>query len=70
MLIKVTVIPESSQNEVVETGPDTLAVYVRAAARNGHANREASFLIAKHYNRGVRLVSGGTRTQKIFEVLE
>lgn len=69
MLIKVTVFPDSHQDRVVEITPDKYEVYVRASAQNGHANKVVTALLSKHFGKGVKMVSGGTRTHKIFQVL-
>lgn len=69
MLIKVRVFPESGEEGIVPQSDDTFDVYVRAAPQNGHANREVAHLLSRHFNCGVKLVSGGTRSHKIFEVM-
>lgn len=68
MLIKVTVIPGSSQEYVRKIGVDQYEVAVRAEAQHGHANRVASYLLAKHFGASARMVSGGTRTHKVFRI--
>lgn len=68
MLIKVIVIPESSQEYVREIALGQYEVAVCAAAQHGHANRLASYLLAKHFSASATLVSGGTRTHKIFKI--
>ena len=68
MLIKVTVHPESHEDLIVEKEPDAYEVYVRASAQHGHANRVVTMLLAKHFGKSVRMVSGGTRTHKVFRV--
>ncbi len=69
MLIKVKVFPESHEDKIIEVGKDTYHVFVRAGAQNGHANREVIYLLSKHFGKGVKMVSGGTKQNKIFEVL-
>ncbi len=69
MHIKVKVFPESGEDRVVEVGKDSYEVYVRAGAQNGHANKEVIYLLSKYFGKGVKMVSGGTRQAKIFEVL-
>ena len=68
MLIKVTVHPESNEDSVIEKAPDTYEVFVRARPENNHANLLATHLLSEHLGRGVKLVSGSTRTHKIFKV--
>ncbi len=70
MLIKVKVFPESSEDAVEKVGIDTYHVSVRAGAQNNHANRVTIHLLTKHFGTGVKLVSGGTRQNKIFKVQE
>jgi uncharacterized protein YggU (UPF0235/DUF167 family) len=69
MHIKVKVFPESSEDEVVEVGKDVYHVFVRAGAQNGHANKVVVYLLSKHFNKSIKMVSGGTRQNKIFEML-
>ena len=69
MLIKVTVFPDSHEDKVVEKTADTYEVYVRASAQNGHANKVTIALLSAHFGKGVKMVSGGTRQHKIFQVL-
>ena len=69
MHIKVKVFPESVEDSVVEIGKGKYEVYVRAGAQNGHANKEVIYLLSKHFGKGIKMVSGGTRQSKIFEVL-
>lgn len=68
MLIKVTVFPESQEDSVVEISKENFEVYVRASAQNGHANKMVSYLLAKHFGKGVSLLSGGMRSKKVFRV--
>lgn len=69
MLIKVKVFPESREDKIVEIDKENYQVFVRAGAQNGHANKEVIYLLSKHFAKGVKMVSGGTRQNKIFEVL-
>lgn len=69
MFIKVTVHPESTQDSIAQRGPDVYDVYVRASAQHGHANKVVTALLSKHFGSGVRMVSGGTRSHKIFAIL-
>lgn len=69
MLIKVKVFPDSHEDKIIEVGKDAYHALVRAGAQNGHANREVIYLLSKHFGKGVKMVSGGTRQNKIFEVL-
>lgn len=69
MLIKVKVFPESREDKIVELDKENYHALVRAGAQNGHANKEVIYLLSKHFAKGVKMVSGGTRQNKIFEVL-
>ncbi|MEK7227994.1 MAG: DUF167 domain-containing protein [Patescibacteria group bacterium] len=69
MHIKVKVFSESGEDRVDQVGKDAYEVYVRAGAQNGHANKEVIYLLSKHFGKGIKMVSGGTRQSKIFEVL-
>jgi uncharacterized protein (TIGR00251 family) len=69
MLIKVKVFPESREDKIVEIDKENYQVFVRAGAQNGHANKEVIYLLSKYFAKGVKMVSGGTRQNKIFEVL-
>lgn len=68
MHIKVKVFPESGEDRIEEVGQDTFEVYVRAGAQNGHANKMVTHLLSKHFGKNVKMVSGGTRANKIFSV--
>lgn len=68
-LVKVKVFPESRQDRVGEIDSENYQVFVRAGAQNGHANKEVIFLLSKHFGKGVKMVSGGTRQNKIFEIM-
>lgn len=68
MLIKVNVVPDSRDDIVEQTGPDTYTVCVRAKPQHGHANKLATHLLATYFKTQVRMVSGGTRTSKVFRV--
>jgi uncharacterized protein (TIGR00251 family) len=68
MLIKVKVFPESREDKIEKIDDENYKVYVRAGAQNGHANKEVIFLLSKHFGKGVKMVSGGTRQNKIFSI--
>lgn len=68
MHIKVKVFPGSGEDRIEEVGKDTFEVYVRAGAQNGHANKVVTHLLSKHFGKSVKMVSGGTRQNKIFSV--
>jgi len=70
MLIKVKVFPESREDRLDVKGSDKYEVFVRARAENNHANIETIHLLTNHFGRGVKLISGGAKQNKIFEVFE
>lgn len=70
MLIKVKVYPESHENLVVQKSPDSYEIFVKAGAQNNHANTLARYLLSKHLSLNVKMVSGGTKQNKIFKVFE
>lgn len=58
----------SNEEYVREIKVGQYEVAVQAEAQHGHANRVASYLLAKHFGTSAKLVSGGTRTHKIFKI--
>mgnify|MGYP001594476718 CR=1 FL=1 len=69
MLIKVKVFTESREDKVVEIDKENYQAFVRAGAQNGHANKVVIHILSKHFGKGVKMVSGGTRQNKIFEIM-
>lgn len=69
MHIKVTVFPEAGKDFVEKTHEDTFRVFVMAPAKENLANKAVIKLLSKYLGRGVKLVSGGMKTHKIFEML-
>ena len=71
MLLTAKVIPSSKKAEVVKSKNVILLFSVGAAALGGRANKEALKLLAEHLGLKpgkLRLVSGGHKPAKIFEV--
>lgn len=68
MLIKVTVSPGSSEDRIEQVSPDTYHICVKAGPQHGHANKVVTALLARHFGTSARMVSGGTRTHKIFRI--
>ncbi len=68
MLIKVKVFPESREDRVEEIDEENYHIFVRASAQNNHANKVAIHLLSKHFGKGVKLMSGSTRQNKIFSI--
>jgi uncharacterized protein YggU (UPF0235/DUF167 family) len=70
MLIKVKVFPESREDAVEEVDSENYHVFVRASAQNNHANKVMIHLLTTHFGKGVKLMSGSTRQNKIVMVCE
>lgn len=70
MLIKVRVFPGSSENKIEQTGPGSYYVWVRAQAEHNHANILTTHLLTEHLKKGLKLVSGATKQNKVFRVFE
>ncbi|MCW7071525.1 hypothetical protein B6V00_04310 [ANME-1 cluster archaeon ex4572_4] len=70
--ITVKVIPNSSVEQVVEAKPPfepaSLTVKVKEPPTKGKANKAVVKLLSKHFNAGVRIVSGAKSRKKIVEV--
>jgi uncharacterized protein YggU (UPF0235/DUF167 family) len=72
MLIKVKVFPNSKKEEVMMIGADKFEVKVRQKPERGLANQRVRQLLATHFGimeNSVRLISGFTRPNKIFEII-
>ena len=71
MRVRVDVKPGSRTEGVTPLPDGSLAVKVRAPAREGKANRAVIELVAAHFNvprTAVRLVSGGRGRRKLLEL--
>ncbi len=69
MLIKVKVAPGSGEDRIEKIDEENYRVFVKASAQNGHANKVVTYLLSKYFGKSVKMASGGTRPNKIFEVL-
>lgn len=72
MRIKVKVIAHASRDAIEELGGDSYKVWVRALPEKGKANEAVAKLLALNFDvlvSNVKLVSGGTSSQKVFEIL-
>ncbi len=69
MHIKVAVFPEHTKDHIEKMSDDSYRVFVRAPAMDNMANKVVIELLQKYFSRGVKLVSGGSKPHKIFEVL-
>ncbi|HRH24920.1 MAG TPA: DUF167 family protein [Candidatus Paceibacterota bacterium] len=70
MFIKVKVFPESREDKIEKVDSESYHAFVRAGAQNGHANKVTTALLTKYFGSEARMVSGGTRQNKLFEIIE
>ena len=71
MLIKVKVFPESKKPEIIKKADDSFYVYVESKAEGGKANKEVKQILAFHFqvSQGrIKLLKGGLKTNKIFDI--
>lgn len=72
MLIKVKAFPNSKEESVNQIGDDAFEVKVREKPVRGLANARIRQLLALHFGimeNKVRLVSGFTRPNKVFDII-
>jgi len=70
-IIKVKVIPKSSQSKVVEEKDGFLKVKLTSAPVDGEANKELIKLLAKHFKKaksGIEIVKGLKAKEKIIKI--
>ncbi|MFO1519360.1 MAG: DUF167 domain-containing protein [bacterium] len=68
---RVKVIPRSSRNQVMETGPEELKVKLTSPPVDGKANEALLEVLAEYFGvkkSAVRLLSGATGRHKIIEI--
>ncbi|KKP86908.1 MAG: hypothetical protein UR89_C0011G0011 [Candidatus Roizmanbacteria bacterium GW2011_GWA2_35_8] len=71
MLIKVKVFTESKKLEIVKKSDDSYYVYAESKAEGGKANKEVKQILSFHFqvSQGkIKLLKGGLRPNKIFEI--
>lgn len=71
MRIKVKVKPNANKNELTETSPGFFEARVSVPPEKGKANQRVIELLAKHYKvpkSNIRLISGHTFREKVFEI--
>lgn len=71
MLIKVKVTPEAKKNDIVKKSEDSYLVKVKEKAEGGMANMKVKEILANYFKVSegkIRLIKGGKRPNKIFEV--
>jgi len=72
MLIKVKVFPETKEEEIVKKSEDSYVVKVKERAERGRANGRVREILAEYFgviDGKIRLIRGGKRANKIFEIL-
>lgn len=71
MLIKVKVTPESKKDEIVKRSEDSYLVKVKEKAEGGMANMKVKQILAEYFKitgEKIKLIKGGKRPNKIFEI--
>ena len=71
MLIKVKVYPCSDENSISQKSEDSFVIKVREKAERGEANRKVKEVLAGYFHLPlvkVRLIKGGKKPNKIFEI--
>ena len=69
--INVIVKPGSSQEKIVETGPDEYTIYLRAKPHDGEANDALIKLLAKHFKIAkttIKIIRGTKSRNKTIEI--
>ena len=62
----------SKKDEIIKKSEDSFLVKVREKAEGGMANQKVKQILADYFNisdNKIRLIKGGKRTNKIFEIL-
>ncbi|MEC7839774.1 MAG: DUF167 family protein [Chlamydiota bacterium] len=71
MILKIKVIPNSSQNKIVGFEGEVLKIKCTATPEKGKANAAIISLLSKYYNvpkSAVTILKGETHTRKIIEI--
>jgi len=69
ILLKVTVIPNASKNEIISNKNDVLKVKLKAVPQKGKANEELLKFLKKKLGIKARIVKGLTSREKTLEIL-
>ena len=72
MLIKVKVFPQSKEDSIIKKSEDSYVVGVREKAERGEANKRVKEILAEYFQVSpgkVRLIKGGKKPNKIFEII-
>lgn len=71
MHIKVKVYPDSRKELVKRTEDGAFTVYIREPPLDGRANKRVLEILRSYYkNARIRLVSGHTKHNKVFEITD
>ncbi len=71
MLIKVKVFPESKEDSITKKSEDSYIVKVKEKAERGEANQKVKEILMKYFGisaKNIRLLKGGKKPNKIFEI--
>jgi uncharacterized protein YggU (UPF0235/DUF167 family) len=71
MIIEIKVKPKSSQDKIIQVGPNVYQAMVRAVPENNQANEAVCRLVADHFGVAfsrVFVVSGKTSSHKLIDV--
>jgi len=70
MRIKVKTHPNSSKEKMIKINEKEFEIWVNEPAKNNKANIKVIKLLKKYLNREVKLISGFSSRNKIFEINE
>jgi hypothetical protein len=71
MKISIRVKPNAKENKVEKTGRNQFSVWVKAAAKEGKANKEVIEVLAEHFKvpkSCISIITGLTSKRKIVEI--
>lgn len=72
MLIKVKVTPEAKKDEIVKKSDNAYLVKVKEKAEGGMANQKVKKILAIYFKVAegkIRLIKGGKKQNKIFDII-
>lgn len=72
MLIKVKVTPEAKKDGIVKKSEDSYLIKVREKAEGGMANQKVKQILEDYFEiteGKIRLIKGGKRPNKIFDII-
>ena len=71
MLIKVKVFPQSDENSITKKSENSFVIKVKEKAERGEANQRVKEILAEYFHVSpgkIRLIKGGKKPNKIFEI--